>query len=31
MQKTLFTLLLGGGLSYGGLTLYEKLAPNKTL
>jgi hypothetical protein len=31
MKKTLFTFFLGGGLSIGGLTLYNKLSPNKNL
>lgn len=29
MKKTLATLLLGSGLGYGGLKIYQKLTPNK--
>ena len=31
MKKTLFTLFLGGSFGFGGLTLYNKLSPNRNL
>jgi hypothetical protein len=31
MKKTLLTLFLGGGLGFGGLSLYQKISPNKEL
>jgi hypothetical protein len=31
MKKTLINLIFGGVLSVGGLTLYNKISPNKSI
>ncbi len=31
MKKTFLNLLIGTGLGFGGLTLYNKMSPNKNI